>query len=158
MLSGHGDRGSPECAEVTHIGSAREGRGGWRGKNHSYLVICKLQFGETAPVHWSLPRLRLPGAWQLSLPQGYRVMSNLVRGPSPPDPLSALCTTFFTGALGKKAWWYSLLLPVKNLFYIKYTNKHVITDQNKKEDVSRIPETPLVPFQLYPLSPPEVNK
>lgn len=32
------------------------------------------------------------------------------------------------------------------------------TDQDKKEDVSRIPETLLVPFQLYALSPPEVNK
>lgn len=132
-------QGVQECAEVAHTGrghSAREGRKGWRGKNQSYLVICKLQFGETAPVRWSLTRLWLRGAWQLSLPQGYRVMSNLAHGPSSPDPLSALCTTFFIGALEKKAWWYSLLLPIKNLFYIKCTNKHATTDQNKKEDAT----------------------
>lgn len=64
-------QGVSECAEVTHTGrghSAREGREGWRGKNHSYLVICKVQFGETAPalisaktmVTWRLAALPSP--------------------------------------------------------------------------------------------------
>lgn len=48
-------------------------------------------------------------------------------------------------------------LPLKNDFTEKCTNKYVITVQDTKQDVSRIPETSLVSFQSYPLSPPEVN-
>ena len=128
VLSGHGDRGSrSEQRWHTQAEDIVPGRAVSVGEERIIPTwwFARFSLGKLCQ-HWSLPRLRLPGAWQLSLPQGYRVMSNLARGPCPPDPLSALCTKFFTGALAKKAWWYCLLLPVKNLFYIKCTNKHVI--------------------------------